>query len=358
MMDKKIKDKVDNRNWMKKERIITVVGIIVGVLLLAAGLFWLAKAGEGPEKKAVFKVGNETVYQDEVNLCILQNVVALGLDSEALDATPEDGGSADEYYKDEILQVIMDYKVEAKVAGMRGLSLSDEELKSVKNDAVTYMDKISGRLLKKLGITQNLIEEVYEERYLAHLLEETVTKDIEVEEQKFCTVYMLLFPKVETDETGDYLREEDGETPIMLSEEAIKQKKADADEAYKALSDGANIEELAKKYGVLPVSGEESNFADSFGEPFSGYAKTLKKDEFSPVLDTASCYAIVKMINENNKEMADQIYQYYRKDLEKDAVSKNKPKWYEEAEIDTEPEFIGNVWNKISLYDFVQYMEE
>lgn len=357
MMDKNIKEKADNRNKMKKERIITIVGIIVGVLLLAAGLFWLAKASEGPEKKAVFKVGEETVYLDEVNLCVLQNVVALGIDGEALAATPEEGGSADNYYKNEILQVVMDYKVKAKVAEMRGISLSEKEIRSVKNDAVSYMNKIDGRLLKKLGITQDLIVRVYKERYLAHLVDETVTKDIEIEKQRFCSIYMLLFPKVKTDENGDYLTKEDDDMPIMLSDEEIAQKKAEADEAYKELKDGANIEEIAEKYGISAVSGEENNLADSFGEPFSEYAMTLKKDEISPVLETASCYAIVKMLNENNEKIADQVYDLYRKDLEKEAVNEHRLKWYEEAGISTEPKFIGNVWEKISLYDFVQYVE-
>lgn len=353
-----MKEKKENKNKLKKETVITILVIFAGVILLAVGLFVLAKAGEEPAKKEVFKVGEETVYLDEVNFCILQNVVALGLDTEALNAEPEDGGSADEYYKDEILQVVMDYKVKAKVAKARGMKLSEKEIKSVENDALTYMGKINGSLLKRLGITQDRIIEIYKERYLAHLVDETVTKDIKIEKERFCTIYMLLFPKVEIDENGDYVKQEDGETPVMLSEAEIEQKKKDADAAYKELSDNAEIEAVAKKYGVLEVSGEESNLADSFGEPFSEYARSLKKDEISPVLDTASCYAIVKMIKENNEEMAEQIYDYYRKDLEKETISRNREKWYEEAGIDMKPEFIGNTWKKISLYDFVQYVEE
>lgn len=356
-MDKKLEEN-KNQKKIKKENIVWIVGIIVGVLILAAGLFWLAKAGEEPSKKAVFKVGEETVYLDEVNFCILQNVVALGLDREALAAVPESGESADEYYKKEILQVIMDYKVKSQVAEMRGLTLSEEELKSVNDDAVSYVNKMNGSLMRRIGITQDRIVEIYKERYLAHLLDETVTKDIEVEEQRFCTVYMLLFPKVETDENGDYIKQEDGETPVMLPEEAVSQRKAEAEEAYQALLDGADIAEIAEQYGIATVSGEESNTADSFGEPFSEYAKTLKQDEISPVLDTASCYVIMKMVNENNEELANQIYKYYREDLEKEAISEHRAGWYEEAGIRMEPEFVGSVWKKLSLYDFVQYMED
>lgn len=335
-----------------------VVGAVFFVALLVLFVWKISGASDNPSSKMVFKVGKEKVYLDEVNLCIFQNVTNLGIDSESLATTAEDGSSADEYYKNEILQVIMDYKVAAAVAKKQGITLSKEEKEAIKQDVNDYISKTDGHTLRVLGITQNRIEEIYTQRYLAHALEQTVTKDITVDKRNYCTMYMLLFPKLETDENGDYVTEDDGETPIMLSEEEVAKRKQEADAAYQELKDGADIEEIAVKYGVNAVSGQESNLSDGFGEPFSEYATSLKDGEISPVLETKSCYAILKMISANNEEMANQILDYYKSDLETETINENKVKWYKEAGVSETPEFVGNTWKNISLYDFVQYVEE
>lgn len=343
----------------KWKKYLIMAGLITaGIIILAVLLWKVLKTENDPAKKVVFRIGNEAVYLDEVNFCILQNVINSGITADMLDKTEQNGNSADDSYKNAILQMIVDYKVEAMVAKQRGITLSDEETEAVRNDTIEYMQTVNGHTLKQLGITQDRIAEIYTDRYLACALEETVTKDIAVEDQNYCTIYILLFPKLQMDENGDYLTQENGETPIMLSEEEIKQKKADADAAYQELLDGADIEETAKKYGVEAVSEEESNLADSFGEPFCEYTKTLKENEYSPVLETESCYAIIKMLQFNNEELANQILQYYRLDLEEEAINENKSKWYEEAGADGEVEFAGRTWDSISLYDFVQYVEE
>lgn len=342
----------------RKKLLISVVFAVVGIMIAAAVLWKISGAGTVPSQKSVFRIGGEEVFLDEVNLCILQNVMNIGITDNMLNTTSQDGSSMDDFYKDKILQVITDYKVEAKIAEQQGITLSEKDRDAIRVDAVEYMGTVDGRILKQLGITQERVIEIYTQRYLAHALEESVIKDLKVEEQKYCTMYMLLFPKVETDANGDYVREDDGETPVMLSEEDIKKKKEDCEKAYEELKDGADIEEIAVKYGVSNVSGEESNLAESFEKPFSEYAVKLKEGEYSPILETASCYGILKMITENNEEIAEQIMGYYKSDLEQETIDENKTKWYEEAGAGSGADFVGSTWENISLYDFVKYVEE
>lgn len=340
-----------------KEIVSTVIVVVIMLALAAAGLWMLSGEGNKPSDKLVFTVGEEEVYLDEVNLCILQNVVNLGFTTDVLNnTTAEDGTSSAEYYKKEILELITDYKVEYIIAKKQGLAITEEEEQSIRSDAVQFMGSISGSVLSRLGITQDRVIEVYTQRYLAKKLEDTVTEDIETEQQKYCTMYLLLFPKVEMDENGDYKRQEDGETPIILSEEDLEKCKQDADAAYQELIDGAEIETVAEKYGVTAYSGEESNLSGSFGEPFSQYAESLKEGEYSPVLETESCYAILKMVTENNGDLAEQILGYYNADVAKEKIAEEKKRWYKEAEVE-EPKFSGSIWEKVSLYDFTQYVE-
>ncbi|MDE6625550.1 MAG: peptidyl-prolyl cis-trans isomerase [Lachnospiraceae bacterium] len=351
----------DKEGQKHKRRKVLAAVFVFGLLLVlvAVGLWKLSGENDKPQDKLVFTVGEEEVYLDEVNLCILQNVVNLRMTSDTLsNTTAKDGTDAAEYYKQKILELIMDYKVEYMTAKSRGIELTEDEEKDIRRDAVQYMGSINGSILKELGITQERVIEVYRQRYLAKKLEDTELEGITVDDQHYCTMYIMLFPKVEMSEDGDYKRQEDGETPVMLSDEEVSAKKADADAAYQELMAGADVQKIADKYGVNEYSGEESNLADSFGEPFAKYANSLKEGEYSPVLDIESAYAIVKMITVNNEELANQILEYYKSDLADEKIAEEKIKWYEEMGIEAQPQFNGSIWKNISLYDFTQYMEE
>lgn len=355
------KEKAAQEEQKSKRRNTVVTVLVLGLLVVfaAAGLWKLSGENDKPQNKLVFTVGEEEVYLDEVNLCILQNVVNLGItDSMLDDTTAQDGTQAAEYYKQRILELIMDYKVEYLTAQNRGMKLTEEEEKDIKSDVVLYMGSINGSILQEFGITQECVTEVYRQRYLARKLEQKEVESVVVDDQHYCTMYIMLFPKVKMLQNGDYERQEDGKTPIMLSEEEIAAQKAEADAAYQELLDGEDIQKIADKYGVAEYSGEESNLADSFGEPFSKYANSLKEGEYSPVLDIESAYAIVKMITVNNEELADQILQYYKSDLESEKIAEEKVKWYEELNVGEQPKFNGSVWKNISLYDYTRYMEE
>lgn len=351
-----INEKMENRQReaaksRRKEIVFTVIVALLFLLIAALGLWKLSGVSDAPADKLVFTVGEEKVYLDEVNLFFLQNTVNLGITNASLDGTTaEDGTPAADYYKQEVLEVIVNNKMEYQLAKKRGITLTEMEQKEVRSDAVQFMGKMNGSVLKELGITQECVEESYRQRYLAKKLEDTVTEEIEINDQRFCTIYLLLFPKVEMTE--------DGQLGEKLSEETIAENKLAADAAYAELLEGADIEEVAKKYGVEEYSGEESNMAESFGEPFSEYAATLKKDEISPVLDTDSCYAVVKMVEENNEEFAEQILSYYRQDVEKEKLEEERKLWYEETGISEEPEFANKVWDAISFYDYSKYMED
>lgn len=339
-----------------QSRNILWIGVFVVVLVLAAfGLWKLSERQKQPSDVLVFSVGEEKVYLDEVNLCILQNVINLGMTEDDLkNVTAEDGTNATDYYKQSILELIMNYKVECMVAKQQGIALTQEEEKEIRADVTTFMGEVDGRLLNQWGIDKDLVEEVSKQHYLAQKLKNTVTKDVEIEEQKYSTLYIMLFPIIEMNEDGSYVTMEDGETPVMLSDAEIAQRKEDAYNALKELQDGADVNEVAKKYGVESYSGEERNLTDSFGEPFAQYAKSLSEGECSPVIEIESCYGIVKMVKENDEALSEQVMSYYRADAEKEALEEARTKWYADMGIGQIPEFYGTIWEKLSLYEYVQ----
>lgn len=342
----------------KKKTVLFVTIFMVMAVILAAVIWQLAKTGKEPAGREVLRVGEEIVYLDEVNLYLYENMTGLGITAAALEQKAEDGGSGDAYYKGEILQTIMDYKVGAQVAGKRGMTLSEEEEKQVLQNVVDFLDKTDGSVLRELGIGQECITESYRQRYLANKLANATAETVSVEEQSYCTLYIMQFPKVEMDENGDYVRAGDSDMPILLSEEDMQERKQDAEAALAMLKEGEDADTVARKYGVELYSGEESNLADSFSEPFLQYAKSLKKDACSPLLETESCYAIVKMINENDAEIANQILSYYKEELIAETIAAERENWYQETGVLKEPDLTGSVWEKLTLYDFVKYVEE
>ena len=47
------------------------------------------------------------------------------------------------------MQVITDYKVEAKIAEQQGITLSEKDRDAIRVDAVEYMGTVDGRILKQ-----------------------------------------------------------------------------------------------------------------------------------------------------------------------------------------------------------------
>lgn len=347
------------KNKLNKIWILGGFGAVLLIILLAAGICWLSGEGRQPEDVVVFSVGENPVYLDEVNLYIIENVSQIGLTTSQLDTTTaEDGRSAEEYYKDEILTLIRNTKVTYQKAVDEGLQLTEEEEETIQEDAVSYLGSVSGSILREFGITKDTILRSYRERYLVNKYSQQITEDIEVDDYRYCTLYLLLFPKVEVDSDGNYVKSEDGDSVVWLSDEEIALKKQDAEDALKDIEEGTSIEEVAKEYGVDMVSGEESNLTGSFGEPFDQYAQTLKEGECSPVLDIETAYAIVQMKNENNPDVVDEILSYYKADKKQEVLEESVALWCEEYGVGEEPEWNGSVWDDISLYDFARYVEE
>ena len=357
----KLKKKKDERELAekkikKRETFIFVSAAVVLLAVAIAGMLMLFHKDHSAYDTVVFKVGDEKVRLDEVNLCILQNVTNLGITQETLDMAIENGKNADSYYKQEILELIMNYKVENMIADRQGITLTDGEEKQIKNDALEYYGKINARVFGELGITKDRVVEFYRQRYIAHKLETSQSFDIDVEDDQFATIYLMLFPKVKMSEDGNFETEEDGRTPVMLSDEEIAAQKEKADAAYKELTeDKAEVTAVAEKYGVDKYSSEKSDFVSNFDETFSKYVKDLSDGQYSKVFDIESCYCIIKMINSNNKEKADQIMTAYKSDKKKEELKKQINLWYQELGIAKEPEFTGHDWERITLYDFVQY---
>lgn len=360
LKQQKEKTKEDGKKKSIGGNVLFAIGMILIVALAAFGLWKLSGAEDDPASTEVFRSGDVVVYLDEMNLCMLQNTLSLGITKEHLDGTTaEDGTPVDSYYCKQIMEMIVDYKVASIIAEQEGITLSKEEEDAVRSDALTYLTKMNGHALKELGIHQDLLIDVYRQRYLAKKLEDQVADEIEVEEQKYSTIYVMMFPTVQMNEDGSVAMAEDGETPIVLTDESKQQRKDDADAAYLELKDGADYVAVAEKYKVATYSGEQSNLVHNFEEPFLQYVQTLKEGECSPVIEAESFYGIVVMVSENNEELAEQITDYYRSDMAEEYLEARRVQWYDTLGLDKENIQDGycDIFEELTLYKFVKAQE-
>ena len=78
-MEKKTEEK--KMNW---SRVATVIGIAIVLVVAFIALWKLSGEDKKPSNQLVFTVGTEEVYLDEVNFCILQNVMNLGITAQSM----------------------------------------------------------------------------------------------------------------------------------------------------------------------------------------------------------------------------------------------------------------------------------
>lgn len=324
---------------------VILVGIVIGICVANRPVSDYAKT-------KAFSVGDESVYMDEVNFCILQTLEEYTITESMLEATNEEGQLGEQYYKNQIQKMIVNYKVENQIAREEGITLSEEEEKDLKKRVADISNLIRGSALKEYGISLDCITSIFRQQYIAQKLEAQIIEDLEIEECNYCTMYLMLFPKVAMLEDGTIQTQDDGKTPQMLSDSELEEQKQNADAALEELNAGADIYEVARKYGVENFSDEQSNMSDNFDEPFISYAKKLKEGELSSVIDTPSCYVILKMMKENDEEIQNQLIEQYRTELGKETIEQKRNTWYEKIGVNLESMKNERAWEKLTLYDY------
>lgn len=342
----------EEKNLFHKKRIAIVAGFVL-VVMFAIFMLWISGRQKSPSETVVFRVGEESVYLDEVNLCILENMTNLKITKEMLDETDNKGVSMAQQYKDDIANIIYDYKVEVLAARQQGVALSEDTKQIVRSDAISYVNSVDGHVFRKYGLTKERVIEIYMERALAGEFEREICKDLESSEVTYCTMYALYFPKIEMLEDGSYATMEDGVTPVMLSDEELQKAKEQAQQAREDLQSGEQPEDVAKKYGVDQFSEKISNTPEGIGEPFAQYATKLEDGACSEVIDIQSSYVVLMMLDQNDEETAEQISAVYQDDMKDKMIAETRELWYEKLGI-SKNDNKSRVWDTVSLYDFLE----
>ncbi|MBQ3104651.1 MAG: peptidylprolyl isomerase [Lachnospiraceae bacterium] len=205
----------------------------------------------------------------------------------------------EENIKEIVLAQMAQIKAMNILAGQEEVELSEQERSLVETAAEEYYATLSEPEVEAMGVTRELITQLYGEYALADKVYRYIIKDINPEisddEARRITVEHILIKTYAVDEEGnktEYTQEERKDAYVRAREALIK------------AQNGESFDSLIDEYN------EDSEFLYSFGkgemeEEFEEAAFNLGKDEISDIVETRYGYHIIKCISTFNREETD-----------------------------------------------------
>lgn len=294
----------------KKNCMIRCLAVLLCAGILAS--FSACGSGQGAGTKVVlttgfysdeiFRIENKSCRLPEVMvyLTTLQNQYEEVYGPEIWQATL-DGITLEENVKEMVLAKIAQIKSLNLLAESMDVKLDEEETKKVKLAAETYYASLNETEIELMGVTLQLIEQLYGEYALAEKVYAHIIRDINPEisddEARTITVQHILIKTYTTDGRGER---------VDYSESARNAAYARAAEAYALATDGTHdFEDLIAAYSednVAAYSFRKGEMTAAFEEA----AFNLGTNEISAIVEDEYGYHIIKCLNTFDREETDQ----------------------------------------------------
>lgn len=301
-----MKKKIDR----KKKYLVKYPALLLCICILAS--LSACGSGRGTDTKVVLTTGfyNDEVFRIEnkscrlpevmVYLTTLQNQYEEVYGAEIWQANL-DGITLEENVKEMVLAKIAQIKSLNLLAESMDIKLDEEETEKVKLAAQAYYASLNETEIELMGVTLQLIEQLYAEYALAEKVYAHIIRDINPEisddEARTITVQHILIKTYTTDGRGE---------KVTYSESAKNAAYERASEAYSLAVDGTHdFEELIAAYSEDNVS----TYSFRKGEmtaAFEEAAFNLGTNEISVIVEDEYGYHIIKCLNTFDREETDQ----------------------------------------------------
>lgn len=201
--------------------------------------------------------------------------------------------------KSNILARLAQIKVMNLLAEKYELSLSEEQEKKVQEAARSYISELSDDEIERMGISRDIISDMYREYALACAVYDEITKDVNPEisddEARTISVKDILIKTYSLDSKGE-------KVPYTQSQKREALLKASS--ALNEINAGGDFDDIAAKYN------EDKEVNYSFGkgvmpETFEEAAFNLNTDQVSQIVETDYGYHIIKCVSTFDKEQTD-----------------------------------------------------
>lgn len=284
---------------------------LIAIWLLLVMLFVSGCGEAGNGTKVVLTTGfkKDEVFRIETSSCSLaeimvyltntQNQYESVYGKEIWEADLE-GETLEDNVKETVLARIAQVKSMTLLATDRGIALSLDEQELATKAAEAYYKSLSAMEVELLGVTQELLQSMYQEYALAQKVYQQIIYDINPEisddEARTIVVQHILIKTYTTDGTGKR---------VEFTEHAKMQAYEKAQEVLAlALKGDQAFEALISKYSEDPIA--RYSFGKGEMDPdFEAAAFNLAGGEISQVVESEFGYHIIKCISTFDKEETD-----------------------------------------------------
>lgn len=245
----------------------------------------------------VLKVGTEQVTYREVLLYLLQlkNKYEPSVGSGIWDQKVAGDKTFGEQAKQEIINELTQIKVIKQQAKALNIELGADEIAEVSTSVKDYMGSVTKEDQEKYGITEEMVQKVLEENYLAqkvyNIATNEVNTDISDDEAKQIKVQVLEVMTKGIDKHGN---------KIDMNDDQKKDAKAQADDLRKQAVKAEDFSSFAASN--TDASDVELTFGKGDYPQIEEEAFALKQGEVSKVIETDSGYVILKLISAFDEE--------------------------------------------------------
>ena len=334
-------------------------GILIGLIgILAVSGCRSEMTGETTDSVAVFTIGEETVYLNEVWIYAkavqqeYEKNYGTGIWSVELQNESGEVQTVETITKEDIIEEILQVKVLVSKADSFGIALSQEEMEQIQRQAEAFIGGLTDADMAETGVNLELAIQVYEENAIASKVYERIMEEgnVEVSDEQCrqTKIYDLYFPT--------YLEQGDG-TFVALSEEERTTQRQAAEEAYGRITsseDSLNIETAAYEYGCINsdfYTMSQQELMEQYGQELTAQLYALKDGEYLGVVESEYGYHIFQMIALTDAEAT----QDKKEEMEAELRKKYFAEVYEDylKELDSSWKFSKNVdeeaWNLIQF---------
>ena len=350
---------------MKKIGLIKRLLVLVLSVALALGMLTGCKGKQvytqkEVSTKEVVKIGDYTIYLDEMIVYAIQDFYLQGGDSETFDEV------ADAYRKLTILSTLRENKIIYDVSQNNDLVLTDADMEFVNQSITNFKTKIGQEFLDKYGISDELLERLFYEQACVTKFENDMKNDLgrtiqeDLTEQyantKFLTFYYMTFPTVQV-ANGQPVTGEDGKY-VYLSDAEKEKVKENAEEAVKRIAAGEDYKAIAQEYGIADYCQETNGYTGAYSDEMNAVVEGLKDGDVSDPIDSELGYNVIVMINSDDKNLKESYIYSVASDGVESEFEKLRQMWLGTIEIDAEGDKIGTTWDDFDLKGLLMDMEE
>ncbi len=305
---------------------------------------------EEAESTEIMKIGDAIVHLDDILIYVFQEMYQYS-------ATPDTVKALEVTIRKETLSKIRTNYIIYDVASHNNVEVSDED----KATSMQYADNFMGVFKPLMDLYGVSAEAVYDcfytqmvvtkfENDIKNQLGQTIQEDVnkQYENVRFFEMYQMVFPYVEVDESGEPVKDDDGNN-VVYDDTKKAEIKAKAEAAAKEVKEGAEASAVAEKYEVKGFSTSTIGFDGAYKEPLNGELLALKEGEASKVYDNENCYTFYVITNPDNPDMRDYYAYTIASNYVEDEFEKVENKWLQTIEIDEEGDMIGTAWDDINI---------